>query len=76
MTISTQSNKKMDYSAGADETHARHYHAYLMLIWREDETIPWRVQIENASTNETIGFPTLDELRVFLDRQFGRELPA
>jgi len=32
--------------------------------------MPWRAQLENPHTNETLGFATLAKLLVFLDEQF------
>ncbi|HRQ25345.1 MAG TPA: hypothetical protein PLF42_18100 [Anaerolineales bacterium] len=49
---------------------SRNYHAYLLRIWREEESMPWRVQIEDPTTDETVGFPTLAELLSFLNGQF------
>lgn len=48
----------------------RSYHSYLLRIWREDEQMPWRIQIENPHTNEVIGFQSLPKLKAFLDEQF------
>lgn len=32
--------------------------------------MPWRAQIENPNTNETVGFPTIEELMIFLNERF------
>ena len=48
----------------------RRYHSYLLRIWREDEQMPWRIQIENPHTHEVIGFQSLPKLKAFLDEQF------
>jgi hypothetical protein len=47
----------------------RCYQSYLLRIWREDDSLPWRAQVENPSTNETHGFPTLKALLDFLEEQ-------
>lgn len=49
---------------------ARRYHSYLLRIWREDEQMPWRIQIENPHTHEVIGLQSLPKLKEFLDEQF------
>lgn len=48
----------------------RRYQSYLLRIWRENDSLPWRAQVENPSTNETHGFPTLKALLVFLEERF------
>lgn len=58
-----QSNTKMDNTS-------RRYQAFLLRIWRDDETTAWRIQIENPHTNEVVGFPSLAKLKLFLDEQF------
>ena len=67
-------NHDTDYSTpsipvGGNET-IRRYHAYLLRIWREDERMPWRAQIEDPTTNETVSFPSLDDLIAFLTGLF------
>lgn len=52
------------------EPQLRRYHSFLLRIWREDESTPWRIQIENPHTEEVIGFPSLSKLKIFLDEQF------
>lgn len=53
---------------------ARHYHAYLLRIWREDENTPWRIQLETPHTSETLGFASLENLYAFLKGQTAQEL--
>ena len=47
----------------------RRYYSYLLRIWREDEQMPWRIQIENPHTHEVIGFQNIEKLVNFLNEQ-------
>jgi len=70
---STHSDQDSDYSTQSTTDIViplRHYHAYLLRVWREDELTPWRVQLENPHTHEVLGFPTLEKLLIFLDEKF------
>lgn len=42
------------------------YRAYLMRLWRDDETTPWRVTLENPHTGERHHFSSLADLFAFL----------
>ncbi len=46
-----------------------HYHAYLLRIWRDDESTPWRVQLENPHTGTLHGFASLEAMYAFLEKQ-------
>ena len=43
------------------------YYAFLLRCWREDESTPWRVTLEDPHNSETIGFASLQSLFDFLD---------
>jgi hypothetical protein len=45
------------------------YHAYLVRVWRDDETTPWRASIEDAHTGESRGFASLEALFAFMRSQ-------
>lgn len=47
----------------------RRYHSYLLRIWREDEQMPWRIQLEDPNTHELIGFQNMEYLLCFLNEQ-------
>lgn len=47
------------------------YLAYLLRLWRDDETAPWRATVEDASTGKRFGFANLKALFVFLEKQTG-----
>jgi hypothetical protein len=46
------------------------YHAYLLRLWqvRDSGHVIWRASLENAQTNERVGFSTLDALCDYLQR--------
>lgn len=48
---------------------ARHYHSYLLRIWREDDVTPWRIQLEDPQTHEVFGFQSMEKLMRFLDEK-------
>ena len=35
------------------------YHALFLRLWRDDESSPWRVVLENAHTGEKVGFDSI-----------------
>jgi len=47
------------------------YMAYLLRLWREDETTSWRVMLENIQTRERTGFSNLAKLAAFLEETTG-----
>ena len=42
------------------------YHAWLLRMWRESPTAPWRIALENTTTGERKGFADLESLLLFL----------
>lgn len=65
--------KRANYSMrsnNADGKRAGRYQAYLLRIWREDESMQWHAQLEDPHTNEIISFATLTKLLIFLDEHF------
>jgi len=42
------------------------YHAFLLRLWRENNTAPWRFAIQQHQDHEPLGFATLNELLTFL----------
>ena len=47
------------------------YLAYLLRLWQEDDSTPWRATLENAHTGERHGFASLGRLLAFLQDQTG-----
>ncbi|HHJ06400.1 MAG TPA: hypothetical protein ENK24_02755 [Anaerolineae bacterium] len=47
------------------------YLAYLLRLWRDNETVPWRASVEDARTGERRGFANLKTLLAFLEKQTG-----
>ena len=47
------------------------YLAYLLRLWRDDETAPWRVSLEPPGNSERISLSSLEALFVFLSGQTG-----
>lgn len=52
------------------------YRAYMLRVWREGETGPWRATLENAHTGKRYGFADLQRLFDFLTRQTGARTPG
>lgn len=52
---------------------SRHYHAYLLRFWQEEEGAPWRIQVEHPHTREVFGFSNMERLMQFLDGQLSVE---
>ncbi len=77
----TRSTQSANYSTPAFSTESkeavRKYHAYLLRVWREDDSLPWRAQLESPNTGDVLGFATLEELLSFLGGRFreGQEMP-
>ena len=63
------SEQRSNYSMQARGASARRYHSYLLRIWREDEQTPWRIQLEDPSSREVIGFQNMEKLMKFLDEK-------
>lgn len=43
------------------------YRAYLVRLWRDDPSEPWRASAQSAQSGELICFATLQELFTFLE---------
>ncbi|MCA9935549.1 MAG: hypothetical protein H6662_08640 [Ardenticatenaceae bacterium] len=52
-------------------TQPTHYQAYLVRLWREDNSTPWRVTVKHVLTQEQHHFASLEDYVVFLMRQTG-----
>ena len=52
---------------------ANHYRAYLLRLWRDDETAPWRASLKDAlraaPDGQTINFSSVERLLAFLEKQ-------
>jgi hypothetical protein len=46
-----------------------HYQAYLVRLWRESDTDPWRVTIQHIQTQEKQHFASLPAYIAFLHNQ-------
>ncbi|WKZ38742.1 MAG: hypothetical protein QY328_10785 [Anaerolineales bacterium] len=77
----TRSTQPANYStpspSNVNDGSERSYHAYLLRVWREDDSLPWRAQLESPNTGDVLGFATLEELLSFLGGRFreGQEMP-
>jgi hypothetical protein len=47
------------------------YHAYLLRLWREGSSGPWRVMLQDAATGQRHGFAGLTAFWLFLRTQTG-----
>jgi hypothetical protein len=54
---------------------SKHYHAYLLRLWRGEDGSPWRALLENPHTGETLRFSSLTELFAHLIKETGESLP-
>ena len=54
--------------------HATDYRAFLLRLWRERESSPWRATVESPHTGERHGFANLELLFAFLEEQTGGQL--
>jgi len=50
------------------------YLAYLLRLWRENETAPWRASLEAPGLAEPRAFPNLVALLKFLEAQTGEQV--
>jgi hypothetical protein len=53
-------------------TYESLYLAFLLRMWRENESTPWRATLENAHTNEQHVFADLIDLYTFLETVTGK----
>lgn len=42
------------------------YRAWLLRLWRETPSAPWRIALENVSTGERQGFADLESMLAYL----------
>jgi len=47
------------------------YLAYLLRLWRDNETAPWRATVEDARTGKSRSFANLKVLVAFLEKRTG-----
>lgn len=47
------------------------YHSFLLRLWRDDQSSPWRISLQNTSTGERKGFTSLDEAAAALAELVG-----
>lgn len=58
----------------ADPTkYSLRYYACLMRIWREDDSLPWRVQLQHVSAGEPLLFPDLLAAVAFIEAQLAEK---
>ena len=49
------------------------YYAYLLRLWRENDSAPWRLTLQDSRTGEKIGFADLAQFTTYLeDKTEGR----
>jgi hypothetical protein len=46
--------------------HMNDYHAYLLRLWREEESLPWRAELVSPQTGEKRHFASSGQLFEFL----------
>jgi hypothetical protein len=51
------------------------YLAFLLRLWREGQSAPWRAMLVDPSTGERRGFADLTKLFAFLQEQTGETAP-
>lgn len=61
--------QRLNYSTQTKGNSSRRYHSYLLRLWREDDLMPWRIQLEDPNTHELIGFQNMEYLLCFLNEQ-------
>ncbi|MBI1296120.1 hypothetical protein GC175_14295 [bacterium] len=44
------------------------YHAFLVRLWREDESAAWRIRVQCVQGEQTLLFANVEELTLFLNR--------
>ena len=50
------------------------YHAWMLRIWREHDTSPWRLQLKEVHGREVFLFKDLPALIEYLTKQMQRDL--
>lgn len=46
--------------------HSSSYRAFVLRVWHEGESGPWRASLQSVTTGERISFNTLERLCVYL----------
>jgi hypothetical protein len=46
--------------------YPKDYHAYLLRLWREEESLPWRAELVSPQTGEKHHFASHKQLLAFL----------
>jgi hypothetical protein len=49
------------------------YHAYLIRLWRENEGLPWRAELEASDTGEKRRFAAPEQAYAYLQQKLERE---
>ena len=49
------------------------YMSYLLRLWRDSKSVPWRVSLESIATGERRLFASVEALFTFLKAQTGEE---
>ena len=49
------------------------YMSYLLRLWRDSKSVPWRVSLESIATGERQLFASMEALFTFLKAQTGEE---
>ena len=51
------------------EPKTHNYYAFLLRLWRENDSSPWRAALENPHTSEKHTFSTLEQLWTYVQTQ-------
>jgi len=49
------------------------YTSYLLRLWRDSKSVPWRVSLESITTGERRLFASVEALFIFLEAQTSEE---
>jgi hypothetical protein len=49
--------------------HQDNYHAYLLRLWREDASAPWRASLQEAHAGQLVNFASVAQLIAFIEEQ-------
>ena len=59
----TEEEMEMKMKSTAD------YQAFLLRLWREDDLSGWRASLENPHTGKSVGFPSMQHLFAYIEKQ-------
>ena len=45
------------------------YQAYLLRLWREDETSPWRASLQEARAGQLLNFASVAQLIAYIEQK-------